>query len=325
MRAFKQHGSQAADKERRVGTLDSITRESLEHALDTVRRHFDVTPCRRIGLHGATGHCIVKDEAATPTGSFKARGAINFVSKAVEMGVEVEEIVAASTGNHGIGLAWAGGLFKKRVSVVLPESAPSWKKEKLEKFGAKVSIFGTNLDEAIRCARERAQHSSRIFVPSFNPQVIVGNASLGVELFRAYRGLKRVFFPIGVGAGIAGLVLAREMLSPETRIVGVVPSNANAWALSSKNGKPTPSIPGATLADGLRTVLPDADMFRFLMPRLEGVVPVSEMEIQHAVRLLTDTFGRCPEPTGAVGLAGVHAEVKRGLTSLEGVATVICG
>jgi threonine dehydratase len=313
--------------ERRQTSLDALTIDQLRKAQEALLSYIPPTPIIDVNLAplGVNSHCRLKLENVTPTGSFKIRGAtFCLIHSAVRSNGSVQ-VVTASTGNHGIGLAWAGQQLGIKVTVVAPGNIPDRKIEKLERFGAHLLIKGQTLDEAIEWARANMVLDNALFIPSFNPRVIVGHSTLALELFQKSADLDTVFFPIGVGSGITGLTLARDLLNMPTKIVGVVPHSVRAWAKSWNLGHPTPVRPADTLADGLRTALPDQDIFMFLKHKLSNVLEVTESDIQEVQEFCSKFLSFSPEPAGVVGFAGLIKFARAQGGQADSLAAVICG
>lgn len=313
--------------DRRKSSLELLTINDLKEAQNTLLYHISPTPVIEVNLAplGIKSQCRLKLELSTPTGSFKIRGATYCLINSSKRSNKSVQVVTASTGNHGIGLAWAGKKLGIKVTVVAPNNIPNRKIKKLENFGASLLVKGQTLDEAIEWARANMDLDKAIFIPSFNPSVILGHSTLGLELFQSTSELDTVFFPIGIGSGIAGLTLARDLLNISTRIIGVVPSSVRTWAESWISGQPTYAQPTKTFADGLRTAQPDRDLFNFLKGKLSNVLEVSENDIREAQHFCVNFLKFTPEPAGVVGFAGLIKFARTRENTKDSLASVICG
>ena len=327
MRTRKVYRDQKLEGDRRERSF-GITANDLQVAVEIVQKLVPPTPQIRLTLPNSSGDhdLVLKLETSAPTGSFKVRGATHFFEKYISSRrATTNQFITASTGNHGVSLAWVGRQFGQQVTVVVPAVIPQAKLQKLQNTGAKVILHGQTLDDAIRWARLTFNEEGSIFIPSFNPDIILGHSTLGTEIFTSEYQLSRIYFPIGLGSGILGLALARDVLSPKTEIFGIVPERCDAWAKSFDAGMPIKVNPGPTIADGLRTAQPDYDMWRVLRPRIAGVLRVSEKEIQTAQSLCASYLNIKPEGAGVVGLAGL-LRYSKPETRKEGLElAVICG
>jgi threonine dehydratase len=313
-------------EDRRGPSLDRISKHDLSKATALVNEILSPTPVLLVDLPQIRrGHkCLVKREDLLPTGSFKIRGASHFLAcLSKEPGFNELNIVTATTGNHGLGLAWASQRFGKAITVVVPEGTSALKREELDRLGAKIRVFGQTLDEAIQFTRSEYKYPEYMFVPSFDPRVILGHSTMGVELLKDRNDIDQIYFPIGIGTGISGLAIARQIFSPSVRLIGVVPEACNSWALSFKAGKVVMSNPQKTSATGLRTARPDVDIFEFLQQKIDKIVTVTEEEISGAIRIASACLRNVADGTGVVGLAGLIKDSTT--TSPEGLsATFFC-
>ncbi len=314
-------------KNRRLDWVSALKAHDLSLASDVVSSFFGPTPVEPLPELGSNAEetFLAKIETKTPTGSFKIRGAAHFLSKQIERNPAFTELVTASTGNHGIGLCWVAKKLGKAVTVVVPEGTPTAKTSKLSALGATLKVEGKTLDETIEVARSLSVNTGATFVPAFNPEIILGHSTMGTELFRQRPDLSAVFFPIGVGSGILGLSISRDIFSPHTKIYGVVPEACCAWKDSFEIGSPVSRPIEKTIADGLRTMRPDGGMWDLLHPRLAGVLSVTESEIEQARLFCQNTYSVLPEGAGAVAIAGMMRHARKTLSLRGHVASIICG
>lgn len=304
--------------------LDST---QLDHIRKIVSIYVPQTPIARlIEPSGSRFESItVKFENQTPSGSFKIRGVSYFMHRFQNATRQPRPLFAASTGNHGISLAILARNADIPTSVVVPKNTPPRKIELLRHHGAKLIESGDSLDEALIAARNLADIENGFFLDSSHCDLLSGNSSLGAELFEQASKIDFLFFPIGVGAGISSLLLARRRYSSTTKVIGVVPESSPAWFQSWSVGRPV-SVPLTTgLADGLRTVRPDANLFSLVKELVHEIVVVSDTRIKSAETYCLEKFGTKAEPTGVVGLAGL---LEYGLREdcLKGshAATILC-
>ena len=169
------------------------------------------------------------------------------------------ELVAASAGNHGLGIAYAADRLGARATVVVAETASPAKLRALERFGATLVRHGRSYDEAEAFALELAGRTGGHFVSPYNdPDVIAGQASVAVELLEQVPGASTVVVPVGGGGLVSGVSLVTE--GTELRIVGVEPevSAAMTAALAAGHGVPVPAAD--TIADGLSGSIEDGSV-----------------------------------------------------------------
>src|SRR5207247_2067685 len=146
----------------------------------------------------------------------------------------------------------------------------------MQAFGAKLVKVGHDFQAAFEHATELASQQELHFVQSYDPLLVRGVASYGLELFRAVPDLDTVYVPIGLGSGICGTIAARDALGLKTKVVGVVAENAAAYALSFAKKAAVATNSADTIADGMACRVPDKDALEFIFKGAERVVTVSE-------------------------------------------------
>jgi threonine dehydratase len=190
-------------------------------------------------------------------------------------------------------------------------------------LGARLIEHGEDFDAARAHACGLAEREGLEFAPSFHPDLVVGVASWALELFRAAPPLDVLYVPIGLGSGICGAILARDLLGLATEIVGVQSAGAPAYALSYEAGRVV-DIPYAdTNADGVAVRIPDPDALAIIRGGAARVVTVSDDEIAAAIRAYWTDTHNLAEGAGAAPLAALLQE-KAALVGKR-CATVLCG
>lgn len=218
-----------------------LTRPSLDAARDRVAAHVPPTPARRWPLlEEATGtETWVKHENHNPTGAFKVRGGVNFVARLLAERPGVAGLIAATRGNHGQSVAYAGASAGLPVVVVVPEGNSPDKNAATTSYGAELVIHGHDYQEAREHAAVLAEERGLVVVPPFHPWLIEGVATAAAELHAAVPGLDTVYVPVGMGSGICAQIAVRDLLGLATEVVGVVAERAPAYALSFEAGEPS--------------------------------------------------------------------------------------
>jgi threonine dehydratase len=251
-------------------------------------------------------------EALQVTGSFKVRGALAALAADP---ADDRPLVAASAGNHGVGLAYAAQVFGRRATVVVPRSAPQNKQQKIRDFGAEVVVSSARgYDEAEVHAKALAAETGARFVSPYDDDVVVaGNgASLGYEIVRALGGVpERVIAPFGGGGLATGLswALADEAAEPlgASRCVWGVQSSASpAMALSIERGQALERFDPLeqTLAEGLEGGIAQTAYHRAIAA-IAGVIVAPEYDIPEAITFAFERLGLTLEGSAAVALVPV--------------------
>ncbi len=247
---------------------------------------------------------LVKHENVLPTGAFKVRGGVHLASTLTAADRRAG-LVTMSTGNHAQSVAYAARLAGTTATVVMPTSAPKVKADAVEALGATVVRHGPTMVEAGAHARALAAGGPR-FVDTAEAAIILGHATLYLELFEARPDLAAVVVPVGSGTGAAGACVVRDALAPGCRVVGVQSAAAPAAHRSWRSGA-MESAPCTTRVSGLATgcgyPLPQSVM----AGGLHDFVLVTDDAIGHAARLLATHAHTLAEGAGAASLAGLLA------------------
>ena len=215
-----------------------------------------VSPCpESIPLSEITGARIVcKLDNLQRTGSFKERGARNALLQ-LPPAAQVRGVIAASAGNHALGLAYHGRLLGIPVTVVMPDYAPLIKITTCQRLGARVLIYGQDFTEARREADARVASEGLTYIHGFDaPEIIAGQGTLGLEILDQVPDVEAIVCPIGGGGLIAGLSLAVKTLRPDVQVIGVESEATGNFTAALQAGHPVAMPRHSTLADGLATL-----------------------------------------------------------------------
>lgn len=271
--------------------------EAIQAAARRIAAVLPATPVVRCDRFDAW----LKLENLQPTGSFKARGALNALLLASRQG-DRRPVIAASAGNHAQGLAWAARHLGVSAYTVVPTGAPLTKVQGATRLGATVIAFGEGYDDAERHAREQARKHDWRFLSAFDDaDVIAGQGSVGVEI--AQHAPDVVLVPVGGGGLAAGIGLALQ--STRTRVVGVQVRGVQGMesALAGRTDFPEPPT---TIADGVRVRRPGT-LTRDICARvLDEIVVVEEDEVREAIVALAREARVIAEGAGALAVAALR-------------------
>jgi threonine dehydratase len=290
-----------------------IDLDTLEAAAALVHRIVPPTPqycwpllSRRVGTE-----LWVKHENHTPIGSFKIRGGLVYLDAVRRSQPDIRGVVTATTGNHGQSIALAAARLGIDATIVVPYGNSSEKNRAMAGFGARLIEAGHDFQAAFEHATELAEREKRHFVRSYDPLLVRGVASYGLELFRGVPDLDVVYVPIGLGSGISGVIAARDALGLTVEIVGVVAANAPTYALSFAAGAPVSTNSADTMAGGLAVRVPDPKALNIIRRGAVRIVTVSEAEMRRAVRILFSDTHNVAEGAGAAAFAAALQERDR--------------
>lgn len=298
---------------------------ALEDAARLVHAVFPPTPQYAWPLLAArTGAEVwVKHENHTPTGAFKVRGGLTYFDALKREGRNVPGVISATRGNHGQSLAYAGARAGIPVTIVVPRGNSTEKNAAMREFGATLVEHGEDFDAARQEAMRLAQHDGLVFAPSYAKELVLGVATYALELFRAAPKLDALYVPIGLGSGICGCIMARDLLGLPTEIIGVQSTEADAYARSVAAGHVV-TVPSAnTRADGMATRIPDPDALALIMKGASRIVTVTDDEVAAAIRAYWQDTHNLAEGAGAAPLAALLKE--SGRMRGKRVATILCG
>jgi threonine dehydratase len=288
----------------------------MSEALAVVRRHLPVTP---VVAAGDIENVVLKLETVQPTGSFKVRGAL----VALDRDRDRRAVVAASAGNHGLGVAYAAARLGVAATVVVPETAAANKVAALARFpGLTLVRHGARYDEAEGHAIALAGATgARYLSPYDDPDVIAGQGTVGLELLDQVDGLAAVVVPVGGGGLASGVALA--VAGRGLKVIGVEAAQSPAMTAAVAAGHPVPVEVGPTLADGLAgNLAAGASTVAILREHLHDLLTVTEDEIAFAMRALALDHGLVAEGSAAVALA----PLLHGRLAVDGtVAVVVTG
>jgi threonine dehydratase len=242
---------------------------------------------------------FLKLECFQPIRVFKIRGAYNKISQ-----IPAKKIVAASSGNHGIAVAYSSRILGKQSTVVVPETAVKEKLDVIEENGAEVVKFGKYHADREAKAREIANQTGAVFVPPFNdPDVIAGQGTCGLEIVQQLDNFDSVIVPVGGGGLISGIAIAIKSLKPSSKVYGVEPSGATKMAASLNAGKLVRVEDPKSIADGLIPASVGELTLEACQKNVDGMFSVSDDEILSAMKVLIQEAHIFPEPSGSAPLA----------------------
>lgn len=295
--------------------------DSIRAALDRIHPAFTGSPqFVHEGLSLRAGvPVIVKVESVNPIRAFKGRGTWLAVREMVGEGRLGREraVVAASTGNFGQGLAFAGRAFGIPVVVFADEHANPTKLDRMRAFGATVVQAGHDFDAARAASEDYARDNGAVLlVDGEEPWVATGAGTLAVELTDGVAAgslpeLATAHIPVGNGALIVGVGAWLRAAAPGTRIVGVQSDAAPSMTESWRAGRPIESDTAATFAEGIATRVPVPEALDMMVGRVDEMVLVSEDALREAQAELTEALGITVEGAAAASWAALLADPGR--------------
>lgn len=249
-------------------------------------------------------HFFFKCENFQKTGAFKLRGAMNAVLSLSKEEAE-RGVVTHSSGNFAQALAYAASCKAIKAKIVMPENVIPSKRDAVLGYGAEIIYSGNKPEDRENKCNEVIKKTGAVFIhPSNDIRVIAGHSSCAIELINDAEDLDYVLVPVGGGGLASGISLGFHHFSPNTKVIGVEPENADDAFRSLKENKIIPQTNPDTIADGLRTFLGDVT-FPILKEHLHEIITVTEEEIISSMQLIWERLKAVAEPSGAVAFAGV--------------------
>jgi threonine dehydratase len=280
------------------------------------------TPCTESAalseLTGARIYC--KQEHLQRTGSFKERGARNALAQLTPRQAE-RGVIAASAGNHALGLSWHGRLLGVPVTVVMPRFAPLVKVARCRQFGATVLLHGDTYDESLHEAVRLGEERRLAYVHPFDdPRVIAGQGTMAFEILEQVPDADAILVPVGGGGLLAGVATVFHALKPDLEIIGVEPASAACFAAGLAADGPVRVPTRFTLADGLAVAEAGQQTLAIARPLVHRLLTVPEESLALAMLRLAELEKCVIEGAGAAGLAALLGD---GLPDLAGKRVIL--
>ena len=290
-------------------TASTVTLERIMAAREAISGLVRVTPMwPSASLSAQFGVPVsLKCEQMQLTGSFKIRGATNFVHQLDAAGI-ARGLVAASAGNHAQGIALAGSRRGISVVVVMPDTAPLAKITACREYGARVVLSGTSLEEARTEALAIAASEGRIYVPPFDDDaVIAGQGTVGLEILEQCPEVSEVLVPAGGGGLLGGIACAIKATRPDVRITGVQTVAMDGICRSVAGHLRTSTPAARTIADGVAVAGPSDRTFSLIERFVDGMIAVHDDAIAHAIVTLIERSKMIVEGAGALAVAALQS------------------
>jgi threonine dehydratase len=301
------------------------TLADVYRARAVIRQHLPPTPLLRPEALSERLGCevFVKCENLQPTGAFKIRGGLYYMSQLGDAGL-ARGVVGASTGNHGQSLAWAARAYNSSATIFVPEGANALKVAAMRRLGAKVIHFGRDFDDCLLESQAFAELNDAVFVHSANePNLVAGVATHTLEILEEEPDVDAVFVAIGGGSGLCGACLAGKGIKPDLQVIGVqstgAPTVYEAW--KSRTLVRLDSLD--TFAEGIATREAFAMPSQMLWGTVDEIMLVSDADLKRAMLTLMETTRLVAEGAGAAGLAGAYA--RREMFAGKKVAVIVSG
>jgi len=297
-----------------------ITLDNLREAQAGLAGVGERTPLLRLPFEGLAGEVRLKAEQLQPIGAFKIRGAWTALRR-LPNEARQRGVVTSSSGNHGLGVAFAAKRLGMRAVVVMPESAAGVKIDGVRRLGAEVVLAGKTRgpEQAVAAERFVTEESLTMIPPYDHPDVIAGQGTVGLEILDQWPEVGTIIVPIGGGGLLAGICSAVRATGAKVRVIAAEPAGIPKLSAAIAAGAPTTLDGGASLADGLLTKSVGRLTWPLIRDIVHDVASVTDAEIRTAVRWL-HTAGLRVEPSGSITTAAILANG----SIVTGPTVVVC-
>lgn len=267
----------------------------------------------------------VKREDLQSVHSFKIRGAYTSM-RALGEAERERGVVTASAGNHAQGVARSAALLGMRAVIVMPSVTPLIKVDAVRALGGEVLLYGDSFDVAQAEALRLAWAEGLTYVPPFDdPRVIAGQGTIGLEMIQQDARIDRIFVPVGGGGLVSGIAVLVKQLMPAVEVIGVEHEESACLRAALAAGRPVDLERVGLFAEGVAVRRVGRETFRLCSALLDDVVTVSSDEVSAAVKDLFEDLRAVPEPSGAIGLAGLKRHAATHGLRGERLACVLSG
>ena len=291
-------------------------------SLEKIRNYINRTPLQFSDrLSKEIGADIfLKLENIQKTGSFKVRGALNKV-----LGISDDNIVAASSGNHGAAVSYA--LSQKQLvgTIYVPQNVKESKVKNIESFGSRAVKFGDDCLDAEKEAIRVSKENNYTFISPYNDlDIVSGQGTIGVEILEDNSDIDVVFVTVGGGGLISGVASYLKSINSDIKVIGCSPKNSSVMINSLKEGKIVNTESEETLSDGSAGGVEENSItFKMCKALIDSTILVTEEEIALQIKnsLIYDKM--LIEGSAAVAVASaikMREEIKD-----KNVAIIICG
>jgi threonine dehydratase len=278
---------------------------AILEAANMLRRYLPQTPLSHSILLSKhfSRNVWLKLESESPVGSFKARGALCCLSERSKEGHRV--FTTASTGNHGMAVAYAGSVLGLTTHIFVPRDASQRKIRLIDEYTPNLVLTDCDFDSAKEMARELAERQGYYFIDDGGePPIVSGTGTIGLEIL-ASQTPEAVVVPVGNGALISGIGTVMKLLSPKTQVIGVQPEQAPTMYQSWKERRPIRLESISTIADGLASRVAVPAAVATMIDVVDDMLLVSELQMLDAMDLVLRSECRIIEPSSAAAVAAL--------------------
>ncbi len=309
---------------------DQLFEEALR-ARTRVYQAGQPTPLQEIYNNGGGYQIFVKREDLGPINAYKWRGAYNAVAVYQEK-TGCDTVVAASAGNHAQGVALAAKKLGIKAKIFMPLASPMMKQTSVKRHGGddvEIILHGDSYNESAAEAKKYVEkHNSTYIHPFDDIYTMAGQATIADEIMLSGQGpFDYAFVQIG-GGGMAGAVASwLKVHNPNIKVIGVEGVDQASMKKSVEAGKPIVLDSVDTFCDGTAVARPGDLTFEICRKYIDAYITVTNEEVSAAIQRMWDAKRVIPEPSGAMGLAGLTQYAEANPKEVQGkkLLCILCG
>jgi threonine dehydratase len=300
--------------------------EEIVKAEKRIRKYIRKTPLEYSAYLSRIGEANVflKLENQQITSSFKARGALNKVLSLTKKQRE-KGVTTASTGNHAIAIANALKVIGMKGTIYLPSNVAKTKVDALRYYTVDLQFYGSSCNEAEMYARKTANEKGLTYISPYNDsQVIGGQGTIGIELYKQLKDIDYVFIAIGGGGLVSGVASFLKVVKPNIKIVGCWAKNSPVMYECIKAGEIIPVNEKETISDGTAGgIEPGSITFNPTKALIDDYILVTEDEIKKAIKLILEKHHQVIEGSAGVAVASYLKQKEK--YKGKDIVILICG
>lgn len=258
------------------------------------------------------------------TGSFKVRGALSKTAR-LSLALRKKGLVAASAGNHGMGVAYAARVFGTHAKIFLPHGTPQLKIDKVKFLGGDIEMSGNSIDDTLATAKQFAQDNDRVFIPTFSSEsVIRGQATVAMEILDALPQTDIIICSVGGGGLISGIGAYAKTFKPAIQVYGMETIGTHSMHESLKAGAPYELAKITSIAESIGVRKPTDLTFGYTKKYSDGVFVVPDDQVMKDLLQILQYEKQLVEPASAVSLSGLTSNQ---IPNFKGknVVVLLCG
>lgn len=301
--------------------------EEIKAAYDRIKPYIRKTPLEA-SMHLSTEErkYSFKLEPFQTVKSFKIRGAMSKMTTLTE-DERTRGVATISSGNHGASVSYAAKVLGiEKAQIIVPETTPQAKVDKIRYYGGEALLMGKNYDEAHALGMEHIKNNGMTFIDAYydDPKIYAGQGTIGIEILEQDPDVDTIVVPIGGGGLITGIATAAKAIKPDVRIIGVQTEACPAMikAFEDKVFYEEYPVSGDTVCDALVGGIGKLS-YEILEPMLEDIIEVREDTIKKAIVHMALNEKFIVEGAGAAALAAVMDEPER--VGGKNIAMVVSG